>query len=165
MLRVSALRSLIPPAAHRQGKTSREVLLISGDGGSCVGRGLHGRVSRSRHFPAASQVCKRPQEEAGQIGSCPTVVEWGEEVASERAPQVHMGLTALSPPCSQVTSPPARPVAAGRSLGSKEGGRETAESSTQVPTQGGQRAREGIPRSSCVSAFCPSPAERLLVSL
>lgn len=165
MLRVSALMSLIPPDAHRQGKTNREVLLISGGGGSCVGRGLHGRVSRSRHFPAASQVCRRPQQEAGQIGTCPTAAEWGAEVASERALQVGMGLTALSPPCSQVTSPPARPVAAGISPGSKEGGRETAESSPEVPTQGGQRAREGIPRSYHVSAFCPSPAERLLVSL
>lgn len=36
---------------------------------------------------------------------------------------------------------------------------------TPSPHSGWAGMGEGIPRSSCVSAFCPSPAERLLVSL
>lgn len=75
----------------------------------------------------------------------------GEEVASmeeERGSERPLKMctswrpVALSPPCPYVTCPPVRPqlpLAAGRCLGFKDGRRELAESSPQVPTQGGQR--------------------------
>lgn len=74
---------------------------------------------------------------------------------------------ALAPPCAPVTSPPAGPRlprAAGRPLGSQDGRRELAESSRQVPTEGGQRVQEETSQIFSFACLWSSSHRWLLVS-
>lgn len=107
--------------------------------------GLHRGRAKARHFPAASKYVEGPAEDGSREAAVRLL--WGrgvsgagvdEEGGSGGVSQAGHQLEAcgLVTSYSQVTSPPARPqlpVAAGRSLGSKDGRR------AQGPTQGGQR--------------------------